>query len=282
MDELPDITPEPAPRDRPWRARAVGIVAFAVAMGAFIGFVIIPAGQRGGAHLSMGDAMRRAAGLAPGSPAAPQPLATAASIPVSTVSWDPQVLNILVAGKSQRGAQIAEQTCVACHGEKGLSRSMAPGPIFPSLAGQSAYAIYKQLHDFRSGARVAAQMTPMAQTLDVADLANVAAYYAAASREYSAMGNRDMIGEREIEKLAREGDSHRRLPACLACHTNNSGGPPETPVITGQSADYLLAQLNAFASGQRRNDVYGRMRDIAGKLTPEERAALARYFEGTM
>ena len=29
-------------------------------------------------------------------------------------------------------------------------------------------------------------------------------------------------------------------------------------------------------------DVYGRMRDISKKLTPEERAALARYFEGTL
>jgi len=51
-------------------------------------------------------------------------------------------------------------------------------------------------------------------------------------------------------------------------------------VITGQNQDYLLGQLNAFASGQRKNDIYGRMRDVAGKLTPEERAALARYLQG--
>jgi len=84
------------------------------------------------------------------------------------------------------------------------------------------------------------------------------------------------------EKLANEGDSHRRLPACLACHINNSGGPIETPVITGQSEEYLLKQLNDFASGNRKNDVYGRMRDVASKLTPEERTALARYFQGTL
>ena len=86
----------------------------------------------------------------------------------------------------------------------------------------------------------------------------------------------------EIEKLAREGDSHRRLPACLSCHTNGVGGPIETPVIIGQNSDYILAQLNAYAAGTRKNDVYGRMRDIAKKLTPDERAALARYFEGTL
>jgi cytochrome c553 len=125
-------------------------------------------------------------------------------------------------------------------------------------------------------------MTPVAQTLAAQDLAAVAAYYSEASKEYAAIGNRQLLGEVKIEQLANEGDSHRRLPACLACHINNSGGPIETPVITGQNEFYLLAQLNAFASGQRKNDVYGRMRDVAGKLTPQERADLARYFEGTL
>jgi cytochrome c553 len=282
-ETLPDAPPEPAVLDRPWRLRAAAVVVMGVAAGALIGFVIIPAGQKSGAHLTMGHAMQRAAGLEPGSPAVPQPLATSTSIPVSTVSWSPEVLKILAAGRTQRGAQIASQTCAACHGDKGLSQSMGPGPVFPSLAGQSPYAIYKQLHDFRSGARVNLQMTAIAQSLAVPDLADVAAYYADASKEYTALGSREMVAdEPEIDKLVKEGDSHRRLPACLACHTNNVGGPLETPVITGQGRDYLLTQLNAFAAGQRRNDVYGRMRDVAGKLTPEERASLARYFEGTL
>ena len=281
-DDLPDTPPEAAAIDRPWRVRATAAVVSAITVGALLGFVIIPAGQKSGANLTMGHAMARAAGLAPGSPAVRQPLSVATSIPVSTVSWDPEVLKILAGGKTERGAQVASQTCAACHGDKGLSPSIGPGPAFPSLAGQSPYAIYKQLDDFRSGARVNPQMTPMAQTLDTADLANVAAYYAAASREYAAIGKRQLLGEPEIEKLANEGDSHRRLPACLACHVNESGGPIETPVITGQSSAYLLSQLNAFATRQRKNDVYGRMRDVAGKLTPQERADLARYFEGTL
>jgi cytochrome c553 len=284
----PEETPAGAPAeqravDHKWRVWAGTAVGSAVLVGALIGFVLIPVAQKSGAHLTMGHAMARAAGLAPGSPAVPQPINTASPIPVSTVSWDPQIMAILAAGNTRRGAAIAAQTCAACHGDKGLSQSMPPGPIFPSLAGQSPYAIYKQLHDFRSGARVNPMMTPVAQTLAPADLAAVAAYYSAASKEYTALGARQMIGDtHEIDKLATDGDSHRRIPACLACHVNNAGGPIETPVITGQSSDYLLTQLNAFASGQRKNDVYGRMRDVAGKLTPDERKALARYFEGTL
>lgn len=263
--------------DRPWRIWASVAVVAALSIGALIGLVVIPAGQRENAHLDMASAMRRAAGLEPGSPAVRQPLSTATSAPVSRVSWDPAVLRILAVGNTRRGATIAAQVCAACHGDKGLSQ----GNI-PSLAGQSPQAIYKQLHDYRSGARAHPQMTGVAKGLAVTDLANVAAYYAAASKEYTALGFRDFSGELEIEKLAREGDSRRRIPACLSCHVNGSGGPLETPVITGQTEEYLLAQLNAYADGSRKNDVYGRMRTIARKLTPEERAQLARYFQGTL
>lgn len=263
--------------DRPWRIWASVIVVSALAFGGLLGFVVVPAGQRENAGLDMGHAMQRAAGLEPGSPAVAQPLSTASAIPVSTVSWDPEIMAILASGNIKRGAALAAATCVACHGDKGISQTN-----FPSLAGQSSYAIYKQLHDYRSGARSDPQMSPVAQALSPSDLAAVAAYYSHASKEYAALGTRDYVGEAAVDRLAREGDSRRRIPACLACHINGSGGPIETPVITGQSREYMLKQMNDFASGARKNDVYGRMREISRKLTAQEREELARYFEGTI
>ena len=268
---------EQAAVDRRWRLYASAAVGVGLVAAIVLGLVIIPGGQRGSAHLDMAHAMRRAAGLEAGSPAVAQPLSTATSLPVSQVSWDPEVMRILNAGSTRHGAAIAARTCAACHGDKGLSQAQ-----FPALAGQTPEAIYKQLHDFRSGARSNPQMTPVAKALAVNDLANVAAYYAAEGKAYTALGMRDYSGALEIEKLAREGDSHRRIPACMSCHINGVGGPIETPTITGQNADYLLVQLNAYANGTRKNDVYGRMRNIAGKLTPEERQQLAHYFEGTL
>ncbi|WP_118857092.1 c-type cytochrome [Sphingomonas mesophila] len=284
-DLVPDdggVSPAGAPAeqralDRPWRLWASIIVAGALLVGALIGFVLIPAGQAGNANLSLYEAVCRALGIRSGSPAQVQPVSSAVSVPVSEVSWDPAVMRILAEGNSRRGAAIAAQTCASCHGDKGLSQSDVP-----ALAGQSPYAIYKQLADYRSGARAHPQMTGVAKALSVPDLAAVSAYFAAASKEYAAIGARDLVSEVEIERLAREGNSRRRIPACLSCHLNGVGGPIETPVIIGQNDDYLLAQMNAYASGQRRNDVYGRMRDISAKLTPAERAALARYFQGTL
>ncbi len=263
--------------DRRWRLWAAGVVVLALSLAGLFGLVVIPAGQRDQSHLSMQHAMRRAAGLDPGSPAVPQPLGRSTSLPVSQVSWDPQIMRILAAGNTERGAQLAAQTCAACHGDKGLSQT-----AIPALAGQSPHAIFKQLHDYRTGARVHPQMTPVAKQLSPTDLAAVAAYFSDASKEYASMGARDLLGDENIRRLAKEGDSRRRLPACLSCHINGVGGPIETPVIIGQNEEYLVQQLNAYASGARKNDVYGRMRDIARKLTPQERAELSRYFQGTL
>ena len=280
--QSPDETPAGAPAeqaavDRKWRLYASATVGMALLVAAILGLILIPAGQRANAGLSFYEAVCRAVGLTPGSPAQAQPVSRAVSIPVSQVSWDPDVMRILASGNTQRGAQLATRTCAACHGDKGLSQSN-----IPSLAGQSPYAIYKQLHDYRTGARAHPQMTGVAKALQVTDLAAVAAYFAEASKEYTAIGGRDLLGEENIEQLAWEGDSRRRIPACLSCHLNGVGGPIETPVIIGQNREYMLQQLNAYAAGTRKNDVYGRMRDISRKLTPEERAELARFFQGTL
>jgi cytochrome c553 len=52
----------------------------------------------------------------------------------------------------------------------------------------------------------------------------------------------------------------------------------ETPVLAEQRAEYLVQQLKLFASGERRNDVYGRMRILAPKLTSTEIDGLAAYY----
>jgi len=269
---------EQAAVDRRWRLMASSAVGIFVVVGAIIGFVLIPAGQRENAHLSMDSAMRRAAGLEAGSPAQPQPAAATNALPVSQVSWDPAIMQHLAASNTERGEKLAGEVCAACHGDKGLSQTATT----PSLAGQTSYAIYKQLHDYRTGARVNDQMTGVAQSLEVGDLASIAAYYAAAGEQYAAIGRRDLSGEPEIIKLVWEGDTKRRIPACMSCHTNGVGGPIETPALLGQNREYMVAQLNAYADKSRKNDVYGRMRDISRRLTPDEREKLARYLQGTL
>ncbi len=76
--------------------------------------------------------------------------------------------------------------------------------------------------------------------------------------------------------IALNGNS-RGAPACVTCHgaTGTGGVANGFPRISGLNADYLQTQLEAFATGQRRNAM---MAPIAQILSQDERAALARYY----
>ena len=67
--------------------------------------------------------------------------------------------------------------------------------------------------------------------------------------------------------------------ACVSCHGAKGEGMAAAgfPRLAGLHPDYLLAQLDNFASGLRQNPV---MAPIARQLTAAERKAVAGYFGG--
>lgn len=71
------------------------------------------------------------------------------------------------------------------------------------------------------------------------------------------------------------GGSAQGAPACVGCHGANGEGNADFPRLAGTGSAYLAAQLNAFASGERKNSI---MQQFAQKLTPEERTAVAAYY----
>ena len=81
-----------------------------------------------------------------------------------------------------------------------------------------------------------------------------------------------------IVRLIELGDPSRNIPPCASCHRPGSGGPIEAPILAEQVQEYIVRQLKLYASGERHNDVYGRMRIIAAKLTPGEIDGLAAYY----
>jgi cytochrome c553 len=264
---------QPHVLDAPWRVWASAAVIGIVLAGAVLGVLVIPIVQGRGAGLDAYTAICRALGLLPGSPAQPQPVDRTPPTPVSQVVWTPQVLAILAAANTERGRAKVMEVCVACHGEQGVSTD----PQYPNLNGQSGAAIYKQLHDYRTGSRAHPLMTPVAQALDEAVIADVAAYYAGQPKRNP---NPATLGElpANIVRLVELGDPDRNIPPCMACHRPGSGGPIETPILSEQGRDYLVLQLQHYASGARRNDVYGRMRLVASRLTPPEIEGLAGYY----
>ncbi len=121
------------------------------------------------------------------------------------------------AGDSQAGQQRAT-TCFACHGVDGVSQN----PNYPSLAGQSAEYLAKQLNAFRNGNRNDPVMSPMAQSLNDADVDNVAAYFAS-------------LGSSQQEPLASGGEreeitavAQKIVAAVEAMYQGASSGIPAT------------------------------------------------------
>ena len=165
--------------------------------------------------------------------------------------------------------------CAACHGADGNS----PSDMFPKLAGQGEAYLVKQLQDFKSGARNNAIMAPMVATLSEEDMADLAAYFS--SQKIAPGAVSEELAEAG-EQVFRGGNKESGLPACMACHGPTGAGVPAAkwPALSGQHAAYVEAQLKAFSEGTRNNDLNSMMRDIAGKLTPEEMKAVSAYVSG--
>src|SRR5262245_59762933 len=265
--------PEPDALDRSWRMWASVVVLGTVLSGILLGVLLIPVVQGRSDGIDAYTAICRALGILPGSPARQQVPDRTPPTPVSQVVWTPDLLQILANAKPERGAAKAQEVCVACHGEQGVSRA----PEYPNLAGQSGAAIYKQLNDYRTGSRTNQLMTDIQKALDESTLADIAAYYAAQPKRNP---NPATLADPPpaIVRLVELGDPSRNIPPCASCHRPGSGGPIETPILAEQGKDYIVSQLKMYAAGERRNDVYGRMRAIAPKLTPAEIDGLATYY----
>jgi cytochrome c553 len=259
--------------DQPWRLWATVVVVGLLLSGVILGIIVIPVVQGRAAGIDAYTAICRAIGILPGSPAQRQPVDRTPPTPVSQVAWTPDVLQILARANPERGRAKVLEICASCHGENGVSAS----PDFPHLAGQSGAAIYKQLHDYRSGSRTNELMASLAKMLDETAIADVAAYYAAQRQRRPNPATLGASPE-PIVRLVELGDPARNIPPCAACHRQGSGGPIETPVLSEQQSEYFVQQMQMYASGQRRNDVYARMRTIAAKLTPAEITGLAAYY----
>jgi len=266
----------PAPAENRWRAWSILAVIGAIVIGGGLGFLVVPLVQGAAGGVDAYTAICRAFGILPGSPARPTPPSQANPNPVTQVAWTEATINAIYGADRSNGAVLATQRCIACHTVEGNT----PDPTIPRNAGQSRFAIYKQLHDYRSGARKNETMTPLVADLDDKAIVDLAAYYGRLVRgAIDPLRGGPFVGV-EIENLVANGDIARNLPPCVSCHGVKAGGPIETPTLTSQYPQYIEAQLKAFASGERHNDIYHRMRSVASKLTPSEMQLLAIYYSG--
>jgi cytochrome c553 len=251
----------------PWFAGSLaGLVVIAL-VSALIGFVWLPYAQGGTTFDGLWNAICRAAG-APGAVAGPGTTAESKPKPGSSdVIVVPRMISTdsISAG---RGGSLALR-CTMCHGTRGMSDANTP-----NLAGQNAESVYKQLRDFQSGHRGSEIMAPHARNLSDQEMRDLAAYYANLPRLTPPLS---LIEQLSAPRIVQVGAPMRNIAPCASCH-GDSDLKTASPILDGQPAAYIRAQLQAFVNGSRKNDIHGQMRNIARQMTAQEVEIVARYY----
>jgi len=171
------------------------------------------------------------------------------------------------------------QACTPCHGKEGRA---TPDGYFPRIAGKPAGYLFNQLVNFRDGRRENATMAELVAHLDDAYLRDIAAHFAALDLPYVAPAPGRSEASAQLargEALARQGDASRGVPACAACHGGRlTGALPAWPGLVGLPRDYLLGQLGAWRTGQRRAAAPDCMGTIARRLDAADIEAVTRWL----
>ena len=174
----------------------------------------------------------------------------------------------LAKGEASYGA-----ICAACHGADGNSGT----PAYPKLSQQHPEYLVKQLQEFKSDKRANAVMKGFASALSDEDMKNIAYWVATKKAKPGFAKDKELVtlGER----IYRGGIADRQVPACAGCHSPNGAGiPSQYPRISGQHADYAIAQLTAFRVGVRKNSL--QMGQVAAKMNDREIKAVSDYIAG--
>ena len=258
-----DVDRSAASRKWVWSS-VLSLVALTV-IAVFVGFVWLPSVHADFTMQGLWASICRAAGVPStwtGSGASPT------REPVSTqVVLEPSMARTGAADAVGRGATLA-LNCTMCHGAQGMSISNSP-----NLAGQYPEVVIKQLEDYRNGSRRSAIMEPLAKALSTKDVHDLAAYYASLPKARTAPTTYDEA----LPALVRVGDPLRNIAPCISCH----GGVDQklgTPWIEGMPKDYLVNQLTAFKTGERRNDSQAQMRNMVRAMTAAEIDQVATFY----
>ena len=172
-----------------------------------------------------------------------------------------------------KGEATFTAVCAACHNADGNSSIAAN----PKLAQQHPEYLVKHLQEFKSGKRNNAIMKGFASALSDDDMRNVAYWLASKPAKAGFAKDKDLVAMGE--RIYRGGIADRQIAACAGCHSPNGAGiPAQYPRLSGQHADYTVAQLNSFRSGSRANSI--QMTQVAAKLNDKEIKAVSDYIAG--
>jgi len=168
------------------------------------------------------------------------------------------------------GAQAASYdeklaTCLACHGEKGISETSE----VPSLAGMPADFTLIQLFLFRQGTRKVEIMNDLAKDMSDDDLRKFSDYFAKLPPPKATEPPDPAIAARAQPVIAK---NH-----CGSCHNQDFSGREQMPRLAAQREDYLLKSLRDYKAAQRPG-YDATMDEVIRPVTDQDIVDLANYL----
>jgi cytochrome c553 len=171
--------------------------------------------------------------------------------------------------------------CASCHARVDARGNPVNDSYFPRISGKPAGYLYNQLLNFREGRRQYPLMTYLVDHLPDAYLREIAGHFAAqppAAHAAEASSMPAQLLERG-RRLVMQGDSARKLPACVACHGQRlTGVEPAIPGLLGLPRDYVNAQFGAWRNKARRAHAPDCMAEITARLTLEDVNAVSHWL----
>ena len=162
-------------------------------------------------------------------------------------------------GSTERGKTLA-YTCHGCHGIPNYKNAY-PNYSVPKLGGQHAKYLATALNEYATGERAHATMYSQATTLSDQERADIAAY----------------LQSQPVKPAEVVGTPPPAIQTCVACHGADGAKTvtDDYPVLAGQQADYLVAALQDYKSGKRKNPVMG---GIISGVAAKDFEAIAQFF----
>ena len=167
------------------------------------------------------------------------------------------------------GKRAADGMCASCHGANGVST----GKGVPHVAGQRPSYLYAKLKAYQSGTFADPVMASAVKFLNDDALVKVAAYYA--SLEPAAPAAADTAGKAPapVDPAAA---GKAAAAACAGCHGEAGvSSMPGMPSLAGLDPTYFVAAMNAYKTGQRKDDM---MKSIATSASDADVKNMALHY----
>ena len=167
------------------------------------------------------------------------------------------------------GKRVAETACARCHGLNGVSATKG----IPHLAAQRPAFLHLQLLAYRQSARVQNAMDGVVRFLSDDALYKVAAFFGSLEPPRPAAASPGKPAPPKPNPLQA---GKAAAAACSGCH--GEGGistTPGMPNLVGLDPKYFAAAMQAYKSGERKNDL---MQPAAAGVSEADAAGMALYF----